>query len=293
METIDRLSGRPPRAFLVALAALGVAFAVPLFRLGQFALDALNSYILLVPAIGLGLVWAERKTLPAASGPARIPAGILAAIGLAILLAYWLPPGLGSEWSERSSLTLTTLSFLCLLAAICGWFLGGLVLRAVVFPLCFLILMVPLPTFVAHGFQAFLQEASAGMAGAFFAMAGMPVFRHGLLGFQLPGINLEVAPQCSGLNASLALFITSLPAGYLFLRTPWKRAVFTLAVLPLAILRNGFRIFTIGELCVHIGPQMIDSYIHRTGGWIFFLISLGPLFLLLLLLGRGEPRPAR
>ena len=33
----------------------------------------------------------------------------------------------------------------------------------------------------------------------------------------------------------------------------------------------------IGLLCVHVGPHMIDSYIHRQGGPIFFALSLGPL----------------
>ena len=65
------------------------------------------------------------------------------------------------------------------------------------------------------------------------------------------------------------LFITSLVAGYFFLRSPGKRTALTLAVVPLALLRNGFRIFTIGQLCIHIGPEMINSPIHRRGGPCF------------------------
>jgi hypothetical protein len=41
-------------------------------------------------------------------------------------------------------------------------------------------------------------------------------------------------------------------------------------------------------LCVHIGPGMINSIIHRRGGPIFFALSLIPLFLLLWWLRRGE-----
>jgi hypothetical protein len=52
----------------------------------------------------------------------------------------------------------------------------------------------------------------------------------------------------------------------------------------LAILRNGFRVFVIGELCVHVSPSMIDSPIHRKGGPIFFALSLIPFFLFLVLL---------
>ena len=58
----------------------------------------------------------------------------------------------------------------------------------------------------------------------------------------------------------------------------------TLFVIPLALLRNGFRIVTVGLLCVHVSPDMINSYIHRKGGPIFFALSLIPFFALLILL---------
>jgi exosortase/archaeosortase family protein len=106
--------------------------------------------------------------------------------------------------------------------------------------------------------------------------------------FQLPGFSMEVAPECSGIQSSLVLFLTSLLAGHLFLRTPWKRAVLILAVIPLGILRNGFRIFTIGQLCMRLGPEMIHSPIHRQGGPVFFALSLMPFFLLLIVLWKSD-----
>ena len=196
----------------------------------------------------------------------------------------------GSERSPPDSLVLPTLSFLLFFAGVCAWFLGRLTLRAAAFPLAFLVFLAPLPAFLSDAFESFLQHASAEATSVFFDWSGLPVLREGALGFQLPDINLNVAPQCSGLHSSLALIITSLPAGYLFLRSPWRRAIFTLATIPIGIVRNGFRIFTIGELCVHYGPQMISSYIHRTGGWLFFLLSLLPFFLLLVILMKTEKR---
>jgi len=61
-----------------------------------------------------------------------------------------------------------------------------------------------------------------------------------------------------------------------------------LVVIPLGILRNGFRIFVIGQLCVHIGPQMLYSAIHRQGGPLFFALSLVPFFLLLIVLRKSD-----
>jgi exosortase/archaeosortase family protein len=86
------------------------------------------------------------------------------------------------------------------------------------------------------------------------------------------------------------LFIAGLLASHLFLRTRWRRVVLVAFVIPLGILRNGFRILVIGLLCVYVGPHMIDSMIHRRGGPLFFALSLVPLFLLLWWLRRQEQR---
>jgi len=115
-----------------------------------------------------------------------------------------------------------------------------------------------------------------GVSFTLLSLVGEPILRRGII-FQLSGITIEVAEECSGIHSSIVLFITSLLAGYLFLRTPWKRAVLTLAVIPLAILRNGFRIFTIAVLCVHVDPatsfhHSIFSLIHFS----FFPISDNP-----------------
>ena len=105
--------------------------------------------------------------------------------------------------------------------------------------------------------------------------------------FNCPELSIEVAQECSGIRSSWVLFITSVLASYLFLKSPWRRAVLIAFVVPLAILRNGFRILVIGLLCVHAGPQMINSMIHKQGGPLFFALSLIPLFLLLWWLRSG------
>ena len=63
------------------------------------------------------------------------------------------------------------------------------------------------------------------------------------------------------------------------------------AIIPLGVIRNGFRILVIGLLCVHYGPDMIHSVIHRRGGPFFFALSLIPLFLLLWWLRKGDSKP--
>jgi exosortase C (VPDSG-CTERM-specific) len=179
-----------------------------------------------------------------------------------------------------------------LFGAACALFLGRPALRSLAFPLGFLVFMVPFPMVLRTGMETFLQHGSAAVAFGLFKLSGTPVFCEGLR-FQLPGFMMEVAPQCSGIHSSLALFITSLLAGYFFLHSRWKRATLALAVIPLALLRNGLRVFTIGQLCVHIGPEMINSYIHRHGGPLFFILSLVPFFILLFFLMKSDRLPCQ
>jgi len=167
-------------------------------------------------------------------------------------------------------------------------FLGTAVMRLLAFPAAFLFFVVPLPSTFVHWTEVFFQYTSAEAANLFLGLSNTPFVREGGLLFHLPGITIQVAEECSGIRSSLVLFITSLLAGHLFLVTPWKKTVFALAVIPLGILRNGFRIATIAYLCAHISPSMIDSPIHHRGGPIFFALSLGPFFVLLHYLRKSE-----
>ncbi|MFN0126426.1 MAG: exosortase/archaeosortase family protein [Verrucomicrobiales bacterium] len=170
------------------------------------------------------------------------------------------------------------------------WFVSAL------FPLVFLIFLVPLPDSWVHALEGASQAASAEAAAWLFELTGLPHVRDGKV-FQLPGITIEVAQECSGIRSSWVLFITSLVAAEMFLRSQWRRFILVALVIPLGILRNGFRILVISWLCVEVDPKMIDSFIHHRGGPIFFALSLGPLFAILWLLRwserRGQRRGAR
>jgi len=278
------------RGFALATGLLILCFAVPLWQLIRFAMTSeLYSFILLIPFISLYLVWSKRQKLSAVPPfDHGLTAGFLTA-GAVVLLVYWFVLRSRLKGVEDEYLAVMMLAFLFFFLGVCGRFFGREFLRANVFPLTFLLFMVPIPAVAVSRIDAFLQSGSAVVAGGFFTVAGTSYLQDGLV-FQLPDITQKIAPECSGIHSSLVLLVTSLLAAYFFLRTPWKRALFILVVVPLGILRNGFRVFTIGELCVHVSPRMIDSPIHHKGGPVFFVLSLIPLFILLVVLQKSERR---
>jgi exosortase C (VPDSG-CTERM-specific) len=274
--------------FLSFVILLIAVFIKPLFHLVVYAVDSdLYSYILLVPFISAYLVYIQRERMPRTYSSSPAPALIFLMAGLAAAAAGLYLRATPPSLSHNDYLALMTLSFVCFLAM--GGFLclGGNWMAAAAFPFAFLILMVPLPERAVGYLETASKLASAEAANLFFNMTGIPVLRDGTV-FQLPGIVIEVVQECSGIRSSWVLLITSLLASHLFLKSPWRRAVLVGFVIPLGILRNGFRILVIGLLCVHVGPHMINSIIHRRGGPLFFALSLVPLFLLLWWLRRGE-----
>jgi exosortase C (VPDSG-CTERM-specific) len=287
-QRFDPVGAKRERSFGFALVALLLCFVVPLWKLAGFAAGSeLFSYILLIPFISFYLVRQKRPVLPNTFEPARVLATGFMVAGTIVLLIYWIGMHPHLKLTGDDYLAVMVSAFLLYFFGVCGWFLGRQFLRANAFALGFLVFMVPIPSPAISEIDTFLQYGSAMVARVFFEMLGTPLIQDGLA-FQLPGISLSIAPECSGIHSSMVLFIVSLLAGYFFLRRPWNRAIFILAVIPLSILRNGFRVFTIGELCVHIGPHMINSPIHRKGGPLFFALSLIPLFLLLIFLQGSE-----
>ena len=267
-----------------------IFFARPLITLISYvAASQLHSYVLLVPFVSAYLLYLRRDQLPK-NHTIDLPFTLVSlAVGLG-LFAYTQSLELpGRAPAINTRIVLLTLSFLCCLAAGGFFFFGRDWMRAAAFPLAYLIFMVPMPDAMADALEMASKTAAAEVANVLFHLSGTPFLREGPI-FQLPNITIEVAQECSGIRSSWVLFMTSILAANLFLKTPWRRFALIAFVIPLGILRNGFRILVIGLLCVNVGPEMIHSLIHRRGGPFFFALSLIPFLLALWWLRRGEVR---
>lgn len=270
---------------LVFSAIAGLLFWPSIAEWVQFALAGeKQSYLLLVPVITAYLIRIKRLELHLELTTSAIAGSIFAIAGIAA--AFYARTN--TVWpAPVDRISAHILALLLLLFSGCFFFVGARVMRQLTFPLSYLIFCIPIPTAVGDVIEIFLQYTSAEAAYWLLSLTNVPMIRSGL-DFKLPGIPLRVAQECSGYNSTFALFLVSLVAAHMFLKSPVRRATLALAVIPLAILRNGFRIMTIALLCVYVSPDMIDSYIHHKGGPIFFALSLIPFFMLLWFLRKSE-----
>ena len=277
------------RAFWFFTVLLAAAFVRPLWELLQLTLNfqGIHSHILLVPLVSAYLFKTTATPFHAGTKPnSWIAASLVALLGILFVGAYWFLKQNGTIAAVDGTALLIAGFLLEMFAgalAIFGW----PALKSRLFAISFLVFMIPLPTPAFEFASLALQRASADVAEVMLRATGMPVLRDGMM-MHLPNLRIIVAEECSGIRSTFVLFMTSLIASNLFLRTGWKRALLVLAILPIAILRNAFRITTIAWLTVNVNPNIIHSPLHHRGGPVFFVLSLAPLFLLLWLLRKSE-----
>jgi exosortase C (VPDSG-CTERM-specific) len=273
-------------AWAAWIAVATLAFIKPLIALMNLAReDSFHSHLPLVPFVAGYLLMAQRAALPAPG-----PRSIVGAVALGAISAAAVAVGIAGGVGVNDRLAALIFGYVTSIAAGGFLFLGQRWVRAATFPLVFLLFMVPLPDRLVIYLEDALVLASADVSAWMIQATGTPLLRNGTI-FTLPTIVLEVARECSGIRSTWVLLMTSLVASQMFLRGRWHRAILVGFVVPLGIVRNGFRILVISLLCVRIGPHMIDSVIHHRGGPLFFALSLIPLFLLLVWLQRRERRP--
>jgi exosortase len=245
------------------------------------------THVVLIPLVCAFLVFTRRSEIFGEVGYAFAPGGGVAGLGLLLLV---LAVTLGAGWGRNDYYALVACSTVLV---VIGAFIGLFGLRAfgaARFPLLFLAFMVPLPTVVEYWAIRVLQLGSAEFVSVLFTLTGVPVLREGCV-FQLPGMAIEVAPQCSGIRSSLALVITCVLAGHMFLKTTWKKIVLVLLVIPITMFKNGIRITTLSLLGVYVDKAFLTSSLHTDGGIVFFIIALCLMAPILFFLRRSEKGP--
>lgn len=258
-------------AIFFSIVAILMVYGPLKTLLGNTDRSEYYSHILLIPLISGYFIYAKRKSLFLNLEYSYLGGIILLTIGIFFYI-------LGRE--QRPQFNLNDYSSLMVFSGVVFWvgsivFLYGIkTSKKISFPLLFLIFMIPIPTLLIDRIIYLLQAASAETTHLLFLMTGIPFSREGFT-FHLPGINIEVAKECSGIRSSLGLFITGILGGHLFLKTGWKKAMTALLVFPITVFKNGIRITTLSALAVYVDEKFItQSFLHHSGGFIFYIPAL-------------------
>lgn len=271
------------------LALLGMAVASKLLiEIFSFSLkNGYGSYCVLIPIFSAYMIWSRRQHIFAHLCYDLIPGLLIIVFSLGFSAVAL------SRTSVNSDSFLTfELKFFALLLWLTGVFVlvyGRQAIKRALFPFVLLALSAPLPPSVADRVIGALQTGSTAAAYSLFSLLGTPVYRDGFL-LYVPGVTIEVAKECSGINSSIALIFTLLVVAYETLHTPSRRFILVLLAIPLSFAKNALRIVTLTLLAIHVDPRFLTGSLHHKGGIVFYLIGLAAVYPIWKLLQRSEVR---
>ena len=273
--------------FLLFSLVMMAMFFHPLKELmGLLFKSELYSHIILIPIVSGYFIYLKRRIIFSEMEYSYRAGITVITIGM---ILYFIGTGQGIKLNQNDHLALMIFSANTLLIGGVVLFYGLKSFRFAVFPLLFLFFLTPIPTIAVEKLITLLQIGSTEATYGFFKLTGVPVLREGFT-FNLPGMSIEVAKQCSGIRSSIALFITSIIAGQLFLQTGWKKVILVLSIFPITIFKNGLRIVTLSLLGTYVDPRILSSELHKSGGIPFFFVALALLMPILWGLRKTEKK---
>jgi exosortase len=271
--------------FVLFIAATVTLYWAPLTALIRLALTQEHfSHVIVVPLISGSLFVRERRRIFSEMRTSWAPALILFGIGSVLYLTSHRYEFVSSP---NDVLAISLLSALFVWSAVFVTCYGLRALDRGRFSAAIMLMMIPVPAILLEPLISYLQYGTAAVSEILFRLSGVAFLRSGL-DFELPGLIVEVARECSGIRSSMALLITGLLAGHLFLASRWTKAILAILIIPLLVIKNAVRIVSISLLSIYVDPAFLTGDLHRRGGVIFFLLALVVMAAALLLLQRAE-----
>jgi len=238
----------------------------------------------IILAVAAFLFWQGRAALLEQTGkPAVAPGCIALIVGL---LLYVLGRSQGIVQFEVGSLIPVIVGTLLILR---GW----RVLRALWFPLVYLLFLVPLPGIFVVAITGPLKQYVSIIAENLLYMVGYPIARQGVT-LSIGPYQLLVADACSGLHSIFSLFAIGLLYVYISRHVRWQRnLILVLSLVPLAMLANVLRVIVLVLVTYHFGDEAGQGFLHGAAGMVLFIIALTMLFAVDKLLGYIFPHIPR
>lgn len=194
-------------------------------------------------------------------------------------------------------------SLIVILAGTIWWLLGWEFLKALSFPIAFLIFAIPFPgidSMVALPLRYLMSKLGVVILN----LLGVPVVLVGTGILSAPDaaqhlatgqkFAVDVANPCSGIRSLFALMMVGALFAHFTLKGAWRKWILFLCTPPLAVLGNLVRILmlTLGtvtfgsEFALGKNPLEHPSWFHMLAGYLVFMVALAGMMGIASLLGR-------
>ncbi|MFC1632018.1 exosortase/archaeosortase family protein [Candidatus Omnitrophota bacterium] len=232
-----------------------------------FAKESYYGHGILIPLVSFYVFWQRRsllKTINISSsgwGLFIIAAGLVVHIVCALLKIYFL----------------SGFSLVLVLYGLVLFFFGKEISGKLIFPIFFLLAMIPLPLVLISNLTVKLKLYAAHMATFTLNKIGFPSILDGSI-IRMPNSFTNVGAPCSGLRSLISLLTLGIIFSF-FMKTSYiKKVLLLISAVPIAIVTNVMRITMISIVNDLYGEKVALGFFHDFSGFLVFAFAFCGLF---------------
>lgn len=213
------------------------------------------------------MLWLAYQRWPRLLALPEKPATIAGALTLIVgLLAYIVG-------RSQDMLFMDTGSQALVLAGLFLLYKGWAGLRTMLFPLLFIIFMVPIPGSIVDQVTAPLKSGVSVVAEWIIYTLGYPIGRSGVM-LTIGPYQLLVADACAGLNSIFAL--EAIGIFYMSVvqhKEKLRNVLLALLILPISFVSNVLRVIALVLITYYFGDAVGQGFVHDFAGILLFMVA--------------------
>ena len=163
-------------------------------------------------------------------------------------------------------------SFVFAIYGLVLFFFGKEVTRNLIFPIFFLLAMIPLPLVLIGNLTVKLKLFAAQCATVILNKIGFPSIRDGSI-IRMPHSYIAVEAPCSGLRSLIALLTLGLLFAFAMKVSYLKKGMLLLSSIPIAMVSNIIRILMLGVVNDLYGEKIAMGLFHDFTGFFVFAFA--------------------
>jgi exosortase len=236
-----------------------------------FARDSYYSHGILVPFVTGYLIWQKKDELTKISwkesawGIRLIIFGIILHIFSAAFRIYF---------SSGFSMLIVFIGMML-------YFVGEEYLKKIIFPISFLVFMIPIPEVAIVNISFKLKLFAAEIATIILNNMRIPALREGSV-IKMRHAQVVVDDVCSGLRSLISLTALGSIFAYWMKGAMWRKVLLFLSTIPIAVITNVVRVIFLSAISEIWGPQYASGTVHDITGFMVFALA----FILLYAVGK-------
>ena len=260
---------------LLATGLFIIAYIPVFMRMWErwWARDSYYSHGILIPFVTAFFIWQIRDELrvmkpkESAWGMPLIVAGVLIHLAASLLRINFI----------------SAFSMLLVLSGLVLFFFGNDIFRKILFPICFLAFMIPLPEVAIANISFKMKLFAAQLALNVIHGIGIQAIRDGSM-VKMPHAVVVVDDVCSGLRSLISLMALGSIFAYWFKGAMWRRVLIFVCAIPIAVITNMCRVVILSVIAEVWGAKYAEGLVHDATGMLVFVLAFMLLYAVMKLL---------